>query len=305
MLGHFAGTQSRSPAPDDENDRAWTEQHLTAPIMLTHPASQARHQRPWHKSGDAAEDATSGGHVQPHREGTASMDVLTHKLSSSHLRLDNGIPAPLSRYSASACSSVAASGQPPELILEEGGWCPGSSSELLGQHDIPSSVAPTTESDLARHSYNQNQDVRRLRHKPSSRCLKEAAAIGAIQSRVEEMISTSTQCNVYIPPLVPVVPIEAGGNKDLGHEVVGTMLEVDDNPGADDESELALIDRLLSLRRASGTLGIRKSGFPLYRSSTDTALRCQNLVRNKPRMRRRKDRPKPSLSTTAGEASQQ
>lgn len=301
MLGHIAGTQSRSQAPDDENDRAGTEGDLTTQIMLT----QARHQRPWHISDHAAEDATSGGHVQPHREGVASMDVLTHKFSSSHLRLDNGIPPPpLSRHSASACSSVASSGQMSEPILEVGTCCPGPSSVLPGRHATPSSIGSTVDTDVARHSHSNKQDVRRLRHKPSSRCLKEAAAIGAIQTRVEEMISTSTQCNVYTPPLVPIVPIEADDKNDTGHAVVGTTLEVDDNIGADDESELALIDRLLSLRRASGTLGIRKSGFPLYRSSTDTALRCQNLVRNKPRMRRRKVRPKTSLSTIAGEEPQ-
>lgn len=304
MLDHFAGTQSRSQAPDDENDRAWTEGDHVAPIMPTHPGTQARRGWPWHTSNYAGEDVTSGGHVQRHREGTASMDVLTHKFGSSHLRLDNGMPGPLSRDSASACSSVASLGQPPEPVLEGGPCYLEPSSDLPGRHATPSSVASTTESDLARHPHNIKQDARRLRHKPSSRCLKEAAAKGAIQTRVEEMISTSTQCNVYTPPLVPVVPIEADDNNDKGHEVVGTTLEVDDNVGGDDESELVLIDKLLSLRRASGTLGIRKSGFPLYRSSTDTALRCQNLVRNKPRMRRRKDRPKTSLSTVAGEESQ-
>ncbi|KAG8168440.1 hypothetical protein KVR01_001189 [Diaporthe batatas] len=303
MLGHFAGTQSRSQAPDDENGRAGTEHGLATPITPAHPASQVRHQRPWHVRDYAAEDVTSGGHAQPQPQGIASMDILTHKLSSSHLRLDNGIPAPLSCYPASACSSVASFGPPPEPFLEVAACCPGSSSELPGRHATPSSIASTTESDLTRHSHNNKQDARRLRHKPSSRCLKEAAAISAIQSRVEEMISTSTQCNVYTPSLVPVVPIEADDNV-TSHEVVGTILEVDDNPGGDDESELALIDRLLTLRRASGTLGIRKSGFPLYRSSTDTALRCQNLVRNKPRMRRRKVKPNTSLSTTAGEGSQ-
>lgn len=304
MLGHLAGTQSRSQAPDDENDRAGTEDDLTP--MLTHPGkypgTQARHQRPRHISSYATDDFTAGRQIQLQCEGPGSMDVLTHKFSNSHLRLDNGIPPPLSRYSASACSSVTSFGQPHEPILEMGSCYPGSSSDLPGRHATPSSIASTTESD--RHAHNTKQDVRRLRRQPSSRCLKEAAAIGALQTRVEEMISTSTQCNVYTPPLAPVVHIAADENNDMNHGVVANTLEVDENLGEDDESELALIDRLLQLRRASGTLGIRKSGFPLYRSSTDTALRCQNLVRNKPRMRRRKVRPKPSLSSIAGEESQ-
>ncbi|KAH8785317.1 hypothetical protein F5883DRAFT_85168 [Diaporthe sp. PMI_573] len=303
MLGHFAGTQSRSQAPHDENDRAGTEGDLTIP-MLTHPGTQARHQRPWHISNYAADDFTSGRQGQLQCEGAPSMDTLTHKFSSSHLRLDNSIQPPLSRYSASACSSVTSFGQPPEPTLETDPCYHGSSSDLPGRHATPSSIASTTESDLTRQSHNIKQNARRLRRQPSSRCLKEAAAIGATQTRVEGMISAGTQCNVYTPPLVPVVPIEADESNGMDHGVVATTLEVDDNVGGDDESELALIDRLLTLRRASGTLGIRKSGFPLYRSSTDMALRCQNLVRNKPRMRRRKVRPKSSLSSIAGEDSQ-
>jgi hypothetical protein len=308
MLGPLAGTQSRSQsksqAPDDENDRAGTEDHLTPPT-LTHPGTQSRHQRSWHISNYAADGFTSGQQLQLQCEGTANVDVLTHKFSNSHLRLDTGVPPPLSQYSASACSSVASFGQPPEPNLEIRPCYPGPTTDLPGQHTSPPSIAATMEPDLARHSHNARQDVRRLRRQPSSRCLRDAAALGAIQTRVEGMISTGTQCNVYTPPFVPVVPIEADDNNNVDHQGFGTTLEVDDNIEDDDESELAVVDRLLSLRRAGGTLGIRKSGFPLYRSSTETALRCQNLVRNKPRMRRRTARPKSSLSTTAGEGSQQ
>lgn len=233
------------------------------------------------------------------------MDVLTHKFSNSHLRLDSSIPPSLSRYSASACSSVTSLGQPPEPTLGTVPWCQASSSGLPDWHATSLSTTSTTEPDLTSHSHNTpKQDIRRLRRKPSSRFLNEAEANNTIQTRVEGMISTGTQCNVYTPPLVPIVPIEADEDDGIDCEMGATGLEVDEGVGGDDESEVALIDRLLSLRRASGTLGIRKSGFPLYRSSTDTALRCQNLVRNKPRMRRRKVRQKPSLSTMSAEDSQ-
>lgn len=232
------------------------------------------------------------------------MDVLTHKFSNSHLRLDNSIPPSLSRYSASACSSVTSLSQPPEPTLGTVPWCQASSSGLPDWHATSLSTASTTEPDLTRHSHNPKQDVRRLRRKPSSRCLNEAEANNTIQTRVEGMISTGTQCNVFAPSLVPVVPIEADEDDGIDCEMGATGLEVDEGVGGDDESEAALIDRILSLRRASGTLGIRKSGFPLYRSSTDTALRCQNLVRSKPRMRRRKVRQKPSLSAMSAEDSQ-
>lgn len=303
MFGHFAlGTQSRFQAPDDEHGR---EDDSTT-TMVTQPETQAQHQQPWHTPNSTADDGfKTERKTKLRREGTASMDVLTHKFSNSHLRLDNSNLPSLSRYSASACSSVTSLGQPSGPTLGTVPCCQASSSGLPDRHATTLSTASTTGPDLTRHPHNSKPDARRLRRKPSFRFLNEAEANNTIQTRVEGMISTGTQCNVYIPPLVPVVPIEADDDDGIDCEMGATGLEVDDGDGGDDESEVALIDRLLSLRRASGTLGIRKSGFPLYRSSTDTALRCQNLVRNKPRMRRRKVRQKPSLSTISAEDSQQ
>ena len=299
MFGHFAlETSSRSQASDDDSRRVCTEDDLTA-FLLTQPETQGHHQRPWRTSNFAAEDGfKSGRHIELQREGTATMDVLTHKFSNSHLSLDKGISATF------ACSSVASSSQPPEPTLGMAPCCPTSSSDVPNRHATQSPTASAREPDLTRHSHNLKPGVRQLRRQPSSRFLNEAEAKDAIQTRVEEMISTGTQCNVYTPPLVPFVSIEADENEGIDSNMGATGLEVDEGVGNDDESEIALIDRLLSLRRASGTLGIRKSGFPLYPSSTDTALRCQNLVRNKPRMRRRKARQKTSLSTISAEDSQ-
>lgn len=305
MSGHLAlGTQSRSLTPDDENGQLCLE-HGSTPSMAAQPEIQAKHHRPWHMANFTADDSFElGRQIEPQREGTASMDVLTHKFSNSHLRLDNSIHPSLSRYSASACSSVTSLGQLPEPTLGTIPCCHASSSGLPDRHATTLSTTSTTDYDLNRHPHNPKQEVRRLRRKPSSRFLNEAAANSTIQTRVEGMISTGTQCNVYTPPLVPVVPIEADDNDGIGCGMAATGLEVDEEFNGGDESDIALIDRILSLRRASGTLGIRKSGFPLYQSSTDTALRCQNLVRNKPRMRRRKVRQKPSLSTMSAEGSQ-
>lgn len=302
MFGHFAlGTQSRSQALDDENGREGD----STTSMVTQPETHAQHHQPWHTPNLTADEGfKSERKIKLRREGTASMDVLTHKFSNSHLRLDNSIPSSLSRYSASACSSVTSLGQPSEPALGTAPCCQASSSGLPDWHATTLSTASTTELDLTRHPHNYKQDVRRLRRKPSFRFPNEAEVNNTIQTRVEGMISTGTQCNVYTPPLVPIVPIEADEDDGIDCGMGATGLEVDEGVGGDDESEVAVIDRLLSLRRASGTLGIRKSGFPLYRSSTDTALRCQNLVRNKPRMRRRKVRQKPSLSTISAEDSQ-
>lgn len=299
MSGHFAfETQPRSQVPSDEDGRVCPEDDL-ALYTLPQPGIQAQHHRPWHPSNPTANDSSiSGREIGPQRERTANMDILTHKLSNSHLRLDGNIPPPLSRYSASACPSVTSLD-----LLTEDPCCRTSSPHAPSRRTTNLSASLTTEPDPVRHSHNVKQDVRRLRRKPSSRflnLLNEAEGSSAIQTRVEGMVSAGTQCNVYQPSLVPVVPIEADDYDGMDCEVGATSLEIDDGDG-DDAPGIPLIDKLLSLRRASGTLGIRKNGFPLYRSSTDTALRCQNLVRNKPRMRRRKGRQKPSPSTMSAD----
>ncbi|KAJ0107384.1 hypothetical protein J7T55_009348 [Diaporthe amygdali] len=307
MFGHFASeAQSRSQAPSDDNGQVYPEDDLN-PSTPPQPGTHSQHHRPWHTSNSTLitdDSFTSGQQAESHRQRTASMDVLTHKLSNSHLRLGDSVPPPLYRYPTSACSSVTSLDQPTDPRMEMDPCCQKLSSYVPSLLAATSSTSSAAEPDHPRHSHNFKQDVRRLRRQPSSLFLNESGGNSAIQTRVEGMISTGTQCNVYTPPLVPVAPIEADDNDGLDYGVGATGLEIDEGAGDDDESGIPFLDKLLSSRRASGTVGIRKNGFPLYRSSTDTALRCQNLVRNKPRMRRRKARQKPPSPTmSAGEAS--
>ena len=119
----------------------------------------------------------------------------------------------------------------------------------------------------------------------------------SIESLVEGMISSGDQCNVYQPPPLPLaIPnyIEPDDN------VAGMDLEVD-------ESEFyeasVLLDSMPSLRRASGPGfgGIRKHGLLRFRTSSDIALSCANVVRSKPRMRRRR-KVLPSVASSAPSA---
>lgn len=97
------------------------------------------------------------------------------------------------------------------------------------------------------------------------------------------------------PPLVTHVGSDAYGINQMDLDPIS--LEVDEELGDGVEFEKSFLEMCVEARRASGTFGIRKNGFPLHRSSTETALRCQNLVRNKPRMRKRtKLRDKSSIS---------
>jgi hypothetical protein len=140
-----------------------------------------------------------------------------------------------------------------------------------------------------------------------------------LSCRLEDMISSGTQCNVRgqlpsiptpsrptpgrVPPSEPG-PIEA----DPDCAMPGPDLEVDDAEGdgltENPEDVLAMLERGVSLRDASGPGGVRKhmvGGIALqYRLSADVALRCQNVVHNRPRMRRRhKTRHRSSAASSA------
>ncbi|KAK4236428.1 hypothetical protein C8A03DRAFT_16934 [Achaetomium macrosporum] len=148
-------------------------------------------------------------------------------------------------------------------------------------------------------------DVKRSGRQPSSQ-LRGSSSTRPLDRRLEDMISSGTQCNVRsklrsIPtPSRPTPrwahppepgPIEA----DPDCAMPGPDLEVDDADG-EGLSEapgdlLAMAEGGVSLRYASGPGGIRKhmvGGIALqYRLSADAALRCRNVVRNRPRMRKR------------------
>lgn len=99
----------------------------------------------------------------------------------------------------------------------------------------------------------------------------------------------------YPEPIEPLPP------PSINVTAADTVLEVDEAYCSGDpsstyedtllEEERAMINRARGLRRPSpgGTMQRHAHGMPLrYRLSADAALRCQNLVRAKPRMRRRR-----------------
>ncbi len=107
------------------------------------------------------------------------------------------------------------------------------------------------------------------------------------------MISARYQCNVYAPPTPTFL------ESDSHALMLGRVdLEVDDAENID----TSWIDSVPSLRRASGPGGIRKH-HPLlrYRTSAEVALQCPVVVKNRPRMRRRKRTPATTPSV-AGQA---
>ncbi|KAI1808924.1 hypothetical protein F4811DRAFT_5839 [Daldinia bambusicola] len=117
-----------------------------------------------------------------------------------------------------------------------------------------------------------------------------------------KMIDNEEQCNIRItrpgslvpasriPSSIDPVP-SAGPSKRSGRPLpcdTTTILEVDEAICTQPEEETP--SEILGLRDARGPEGIRKLGHLKYRTSLETAMRCKNMRKSAPRMRRR---PKP------------
>jgi hypothetical protein len=148
-------------------------------------------------------------------------------------------------------------------------------------------------------------DVRRLRRQASGQ-LRGSSTTRPINPRLEGLIATGTQCTVRSDP--PSSPASSSLPTSLTMASLPPFIEADPDcamPGPElevDETEVGGISDLpqemmdfaegaMPLRYASAPGGIRKytiGGVALrYRLSADAALRCQNVVRSRPRMRKR------------------
>ncbi|KAK4219298.1 hypothetical protein QBC37DRAFT_154559 [Rhypophila decipiens] len=159
----------------------------------------------------------------------------------------------------------------------------------------------------------------RLRKQMSSQFRDKPAATIANTARVEKMISSGTQCNVQnaapastsstAPAMTSSAStvVEPPKPQTTTDYVYSPMeLEVDEAycNGADTfEEDLSFVEAVVSLRRAGAPGGIRKTvvnGIPLrYQLSADAAMRCQTVVKNRPRMRRRKTVRSESVASSA------
>lgn len=237
-----------------------------------------------------------------------SIDSLAQVLSKQNLRLDEVQPV----RRQSRLSSPSLSPQIPSMDMFSMGLLPALEVDddpqpsqgclrTLGRFPSLNSTlvqAPTAMEVEERPTVPNNL---RLRRQQSSHFNNNPSNSRTIQDLVEGMIATGSQCNVHRvspPPLTPtpattrLAPII---EPDVNHVVdVDCMeLEVDEAylSGAkpeEDKEELSLLENMLSLRRAGTPGGIRKLGLLQYRGSADAALRCANVVRSRPRMRKRR-----------------
>ncbi|KAK4104330.1 hypothetical protein N658DRAFT_412018, partial [Parathielavia hyrcaniae] len=146
-------------------------------------------------------------------------------------------------------------------------------------------------------------DVRRPRRQPSGH-LGASSGTRPVDPRLETMIASGTQCNVHSEPRptskpprpttsnATIAALPAFIEPDPDCAMPALEVDLDDaDVGGVSGLPADLADEAISLRHASGPGGIRKyavEGFALrYRLSADVALRCPNVVRSRPRMRRR------------------
>ncbi|KAM7209184.1 hypothetical protein V8F20_000522 [Naviculisporaceae sp. PSN 640] len=154
----------------------------------------------------------------------------------------------------------------------------------------------------------------RLRKQLSTQFRDKPTTSVANTARIEQMISSGTQCNVQNMPLptaststsatTAAPPKSEPVKRDYVYSPM--ELEVDEaycNGNDTFEEDLSFVDSIMSLRRAGAPGGIRKqvvNGVPLrYQLSADAALRCQTVVKNRPRMRRRKKTRPESMASSA------
>lgn len=231
----------------------------------------------------------------PYESPRASIDAIAHELRRQHLRPDEHLPTHSSDLLSLSLFNMDMEVDPMFLNPPVTGSPPRTATTSVPPTTDPSAL--TLEGGVTSPNPRDSArlEIKRVRRKISSKFYNRAPSNQAMQTLVEDMVHTGTQCDVRSPPVMTATNIEADHSTRLG--IGGITLEVDENLDDDAGLESPLVERLMEIRRGSGSSGISKGGFPLYRSSTESALRCQNLVRNRPRMRKRtKIREKSSLS---------
>lgn len=240
-----------------------------------------------------------------------SIDSLAHVLSKQTLQLDDGIRIErhLPRIASPSLSpellTMSTSSTRPCLGLEVDDHPRPSQGCLPSTYDDALLDPPGCDremDDKAPVPTVQQRNNFRLGRQQSSQFNNNPSNCRTIQDLVEGMIATGSQCNVQQAFVAQPTPTSATTRLGAvieprsicGDDLDIRELEVDEAylPGAPpvdkEKEELSLIESMLSLRKAGAPVGIRKMGSLQYRGSADTALRCANVVKSRPRMRKRK-----------------
>lgn len=235
--------------------------------------------------------------------GSRSVDAITLALSRQHLHNDS--QNSLVEIPASNIASLATPSSMTEVAPQVSPSLQNTIASSLSESrpiaatlrtPDPPSYPPShqgTQYADKHHSVGTN-DSTRLWQKIPSKYSKVLNKSEATQTLLESMICSETQCNVQTSSLPAPSTREQQGLCSTGNEAA---LLVDEIMTDDMDLEEPLLDKILGTRCGIKPAGISKSSVPGYRSSTETALRCRNLVRSKPRMRKRTKMREQSISS--------
>lgn len=287
---------------DDEDDRLLydsTSQMVSpaTPDQIPRPALQVR------TSSEDISQVLGIGNLRYER--AAGVDVVADRLDIQRLRLDPNSPT-------SALSQVGALSSPTALRQTNASTRLPSTAVRSSPPNTDASLMVTLNPSAelfrqeSRHSLEHQENSLSSNYGshriPPFKFHNTIRSTCAMKSIVEGIDCATTD------RFVSAVPLDVGVNKSAhNHAEMDLDLDViepDDNLDGDAEFEKLIIDQLMESRHGSGMVSMRRAGFPTHRSSEETALRCQNLVRNRPRMRKRtklrdKSRQQPAISAAS------
>lgn len=250
------------------------------------------------------------------RSAPDSIDSLAQELSRQNLQLDRAnlerLQQQLSSPSLSPRLPCGMSATPPRPDFEVDDQPPPGLDSRRGRQVVPLSLTTSFPDAMELDQEPAAPDTKRLSRQRSCQFNNNPDNARSIQTLVEGMIASGSQCNVRPAPATPLTPLFPRGRVPFLQADDGVKfdascldLQVDEafvswrTPDTERE-EMLLIESVVSLRRAGAPGGVRKAGVLQYRASDDAAMSCANLVRSRPRMRKRgKRRRRDSQASSA------
>lgn len=226
--------------------------------------------------GESSSTAPSHDHGPTDQDqvGSTPVDVIVHSLRRQHLQSNGDINPSTLRPTSFTRPAHTLPFAPSTLPLEVDPMCV----------DTPANPTRGLTSTTTRHPARQESNPGAI------------SSSLATQTLVEGVVSSGTQCRVPHPP----VPAPANFTARLSfstppeHRLRQAHHEMTDNA----PREGSTVESFSARSRSGRSRGLERYGLLRYQRSEEVALRCPNLVRRKPRMRRRaKLREKSSMSS--------
>lgn len=296
MFEHFTFAQKRvrsGVAPDPDQSISpkdvptdWSASSV-APAKLAHSstASLSDHTR------------SHGDYHRLQHNGPEPIDGLINQMSRQTL-----LPPLQNHFANYNCGPTSE----PTPAPTAGGWCDPFSHDSdgidprrprgLAVSDIDPTSAPDDSFALPQLTAGRRlppwSDPRLHGHNP--RAVREAL--------MEIMITQGVQCNIRpsSPPSSASQPsfptLEARSPDEMRDDPLGSSsFEIDPDCGSQEDTE-ALLRSYVKLRSVGSSGAMRKANGLRYCSSAEAALKSKNLKRNKIKMRKRDNKPKPHVS---------